>query len=166
MIISVVVVLAIADDVHIIQHFNELMRETGDRAYAFKATVADLAVPLFAASGTTALGMLSLATSDVHAVRAFGIGSAVGVMVDFVISLVFVPTLLTFVKGDVAPPPQERWLLEPMRRVAMFSTRRSRLVMGVAGVVAVLSIVGHPEAAGGYESHQLLQRRPSAARVG
>jgi predicted RND superfamily exporter protein len=142
MIISVVVVLAIADDVHIIQHFNELMRETGDRAYAFKTTVADLAVPLFAASGTTALGMLSLATSDVHAVRAFGIGCAVGVMVDFVISLVFVPMLLTFVKGDVAPPPQERWLMEPMRRVAAFSTRRSRLVMGVAGVVAVLSIAG------------------------
>ena len=118
------------------------MRETGDRAYAFKTTVADLAVPLFAASGTTALGMLSLATSDVHAVRAFGIGSAVGVMVDFVISLVFVPTLLTFVKGDAAPPPQERWLLEPMRRVALFSTRRSRLVMGVAAMVAVLSIAG------------------------
>ena len=29
-----------------------------------------------------------------------------------------------------------------MRRVAAFSTRRSRLVMGVAGVVAVLSIAG------------------------
>ena len=65
--------------------------------------------------------MLSLATSHVHAVRAFGIGAAVGVMVDFVISLVFVPTLLAFVKGDAAPPPQERWLLEPMRRVAAFS---------------------------------------------
>ena len=99
MLMPLVVVLAIADDVHIVQHYNELLRETGDREHAFKTTVADLAVPLFAASGTTALGMLSLATSDVHAVRAFGIGSAVGVMVDFAISLVFVPTLLTFVKA-------------------------------------------------------------------
>ena len=76
--------LAIADDVHIVQHYNEVMRETGDRAHAFKTTVSTSPLPLFAASGTTALGMLSLATSDVHAVRAFGIGSAVGVMVDFV----------------------------------------------------------------------------------
>lgn len=142
MIISLVVVLAIADDVHIIQHYNELLRETGDRARAFKGTIADLAVPLFAASGTTALGMMSLATSDVHAVREFGIGSAVGVMADFAISLVFVPTLLSFVKMDDAPPPQERWLLEPMRRVAAFSSSRPRLVMGVATVVAVVSIAG------------------------
>jgi len=142
MIVSVVVVLAIADDVHIIQRFNEAMRETGDRARAFKATVTELAVPLLAASGTTALGMLSLATSNVRAVREFGMGAAVGVMVDFAISLVFVPTLLTLVRGDVSPPPQERWLLGPMRRVAVFSTRRPRLVVGLAAALAVLSLAG------------------------
>ena len=43
-----------------------------------------LAAPLFGASATTALGMLSLATSDVVAVQSFGVGSAVGIMVDFV----------------------------------------------------------------------------------
>lgn len=142
MIISIVVVLAIADDVHIIQHFNEVFRATGDTAHAFKDTVTHLAVPLLAASGTTALGMLSLATSDVHAVRAFGVGAAVGVMVDFAISLVLVPTLLTLVKGDTAPPPQERWLLGPMRRVALFATRRSGLVMAASAVVAAAAIAG------------------------
>ena len=55
--------------------------------------------PLFGASATTALGMLSLATSNVMAVRSFGIGSAAGIMVDFVISIILVPTLLTFVKA-------------------------------------------------------------------
>ena len=74
----------------------------GDDEHAFKATVAHLAAPLLGASATTALGMLSLATSNVVAVRSFGIGSAVGIMVDFVISLVLVPTLLTLDEaGDV-----------------------------------------------------------------
>ena len=91
MLVPLVVVLAIADDVHIVQHYNEAVRRDGDRAAAFKATVAHLWLPLLAASGTTALGMLSLATSQVNAVETFGIGAAVGVMVDFAISLVLRP---------------------------------------------------------------------------
>lgn len=142
MLVPLIVVLAIADDVHIVQHYTEALRETGDRSYAFRATVSTLALPLFAASGTTALGMLSLATSHVHAVRAFGIGSAVGVMVDFVISLVLVPTLLTLIRVDVAPAPQERWLLGPLERVARLSCRRPGLVMIVAGLVAVAAAAG------------------------
>jgi uncharacterized protein len=142
MLVPLIVVLAIADDVHIVQHYTEALRESGDRAHAFQSTVSTLALPLFAASGTTALGMLSLATSDVHAVRAFGIGSAVGVMVDFAISLVFVPTLLTLIRVDVAPPPQERWLVGPLERVARFSCARPGLVMTVAGVAAVIAVAG------------------------
>ena len=105
MILPLIVVLAIADDVHMMQHWDE-ERRLGDNEHAFKATVAHLAAPLLGASATTALGMLSLATSNVVAVRAFGVGSAVGIMIDFVISLVLVPTLLTLGStGDVRGSP-------------------------------------------------------------
>ena len=67
MLVPLIVVLAIADDVHIMQHWDE-ERRRGDDEYAFKATVAHLAAPLLGASATTALGMLSLATSNVVAV--------------------------------------------------------------------------------------------------
>ena len=50
--------------------------------------------------------------------RSFGIGAAVGVMVDFVMSLVFVPTLLMLLKPETDVAPQERYLLAPMQRVA------------------------------------------------
>ena len=68
MLVPLVVVLAIADDVHIMQHWDEERRH-GDAEQAFKATVAHLLAPLFGASATTALGMLSLATSSVVAVQ-------------------------------------------------------------------------------------------------
>ena len=83
MLTPLVVVLAIADDVHIVQHFDHELRATGSKEHAFKSSVSHLFAPLLGASGTTALGMLSLATSDVVAVRTFGIGAAIGVMVDF-----------------------------------------------------------------------------------
>jgi uncharacterized protein len=128
MLVPLIVVLAIADDVHIMQHWDEARRH-GSAEEAFKETVAHLAAPLLGASGTTALGMASLATSHVVAVRSFGIGSAVGIMVDFMISLVFVPTALSLMKAETGETPHERYLVEPMRRIAMFSTRRPRLVV-------------------------------------
>jgi predicted RND superfamily exporter protein len=130
MLVPLIVVLAIADDVHIMQHWDEVRRHLSAEA-AFKETVAHLATPLLGASGTTALGMASLATSSVVAVRAFGIGSAVGIMVDFMISLVFVPTMLSLLKPETAETPHERYLVQPMRRIAMFSTRRPRQVLCV-----------------------------------
>src|SRR5262245_58451579 len=141
MIVPLVVVLAVADDVHIIQHYDEARRTESPEA-AFKSTVSHLIAPLLGASGTTALGMLSLATSSVVAVREFGFGSAIGVMVDFAISIVFVPTMLGWMKPEARTPPQEAWFKTPMQRVAGFSTRYARPVLAVGFVLTVLAAIG------------------------
>ena len=141
MIVPLIVVLAIADDVHIMQHWDEERRRV-DVEVAFKRTVTHLLAPLLGASATTALGMLSLATSEVVAVRTFGIGSAVGIMVDFVISLILMPTLLSLVKSENRPAPHERFLIPPLRRVALLSTRRPRLVLTASLVVGLITALG------------------------
>ncbi|MEO6212597.1 MAG: DUF1302 family protein [Vicinamibacterales bacterium] len=141
MLVPLLVVLAIADDVHIMQHWDEA-RRSGDNETAFKQTVSHLAVPLFGASATTALGMLSLATSNVVAVSSFGIGSAIGIMVDFAISIVLVPTLLTFVKPTSKVPPHEKYLVEPLQRIARLSCSRPRLVLTVSMVIGLVAALG------------------------
>jgi predicted RND superfamily exporter protein len=141
MIVPLIVVLAIADDVHIMQHWDE-ERRLADVEAAFKRTVAHLVAPLLGASATTALGMLSLATSEVVAVRTFGIGSAVGIMVDFVISLILMPTLLSLVQAEDRVAPHERFLIPPLRRVAALSTRRPRLVVTASLVVGFVTALG------------------------
>jgi predicted RND superfamily exporter protein len=141
MIVPLIVVLAIADDVHIIQHYGEARRRMSAEQ-AFRGTVSHLAAPLLGASGTTALGMLSLATSQVVAVREFGIGSAVGVMVDFAISLVVMPTALSWLKPEPERPPQETWLERPMLAIARLSTTRARTVLAVSVGIGALAAAG------------------------
>jgi len=141
MILPLIVVLAIADDVHMMQHWDE-ERRLGDNEHAFKATVAHLAAPLLGASATTALGMLSLATSNVVAVRAFGVGSAVGIMIDFVISLILVPTLLTWVRPETSEAPHERYLIEPLQRVARFSCAHPGRVVAASLLIGVVAALG------------------------
>jgi uncharacterized protein len=141
MLVPLIVVLAIADDVHIMQHWDE-ERRTHDVEEAFKRTVAHLAAPLLGASATTALGMLSLATSNVVAVRSFGVGSAVGIMVDFAISLVFVPTLLSLVKPETGEAPHERYLIGPLKAVARFSCARPKQVLIASLVIGAIAAGG------------------------
>ncbi len=141
MLVPLVVVLAIADDVHIMQRWDEARRHH-DNENAFKETVAHLATPLFGASATTALGMLSLATSNVVAVRAFGIGSAVGIMVDFVISLVLVPTLLTYARSSSKVPPHEVYLVGPLRRIARLACAHPARVLSVSVVIGAVLALG------------------------
>ncbi len=137
-----IMVLAVADDVHIVQHFTHELRDTASRQQAFLSSVQHLWLPLFGASFTTALGLFSLATSNVASVRSFGIGAGVGVMIDFLMSLVFVPFLLTLVPPDTAPPPQERWLIGPMRAIAQFSIRRAKPVLVTLMAASLVAIVG------------------------
>jgi predicted RND superfamily exporter protein len=141
MIVPLIVVLAIADDVHIVQHYDEHRRRRSAKD-AFISTVSHLFVPLLGASGTTALGMLSLATSEIRAVREFGMGSAVGVMVDFVISVVLMPTVLGWLKPETAPPPQESWFKTPLLAVARLSTRHYRRVLAVVAILAIVAAIG------------------------
>jgi hypothetical protein len=143
MIVPLIVVLAIADDVHIMQHFEHERRRAGPKE-AFERTVTHLFAPLLGASGTTALGMLSLATSQVVAVRDFGIGSAVGIMVDFVLSIVLVPVMLTWVEPERGVAPHEAWLMSPMRRIARLSSARPRAVVAVSAVILVGAAAGIP----------------------
>jgi hypothetical protein len=80
----------------------------------------------------------------VMAVRSFGIGSAVGIMVDFVISIILVPTLLTFIKAPAVAvaPPHERYLIEPLRRVARLSCAHPARVLTVALLIAGVAAAG------------------------
>ena len=141
MLVPLVGVLAIADDVHIIQRWDEVRRSMTNED-AFKATVSHLATPLFGASVTTALGMLSLATSNVVAVQSFGIGAAVGIMVDFAVSIVLMPTLLTLVKPSAVMPPNEKYFAGPLLRIARLGCRYPARVFAVSLAIALVAALG------------------------
>ena len=157
MIVPLVLVLAIADDVHIIQHYGEERRH-GTAEQAFKSTVSHLVAPLLGASGTTALGMASLAMSNVVAVREFGLGSAVGVMVDFAISIVLdADDARLAASRKPTPAPQETWLRKPMRWLASFTTRRPRAWFWWSLAIVTVGDRRPVAAARRHEPHQFLQ---------
>jgi predicted RND superfamily exporter protein len=142
MLFPLIVVLAIADDVHIMQHWDE-ERPPQSAEEAFKATVAHLATPLLRRQRDDRARACRRSPTEQRRRRpVVRRRVAVGIMVDFMISLVFVPTLLSLMKPEVKEPVHERYLVSSLRRIAVFSTSRPRLVLAVTVALALVAAIG------------------------
>ena len=108
LLIPLILILSIADSIHIIQFFDEIKKDLNKKA-AFIRTVEYIAIPCFLTSITTACGLLSLTVSRIDAVKHFGIGSAAGVMFAFLISIILVPGLLTLLPSRPIAKRSKGW---------------------------------------------------------
>lgn len=94
MLIPLLIILSIADSIHIMEYFDEAKRENNKKE-AFINTIKFITVPCFLTSITTAFGLISLSATSIVGVKRFGIGSAAGIMFAFVVTIIVIPLLLT-----------------------------------------------------------------------
>ena len=63
-------------------------------------------------------------------------------MVDFAISIVLMPTLLTLVKPETSEAPHERYFIAPLRAIARFSCARPARVLAVTIALSIVAALG------------------------
>lgn len=90
---ALVYVLAISGAIHLINYYHHAL-PTGGSAAAPGMAIAMGSKPALLCSVTTALGLLSLCTSDLVPIRKFGLYSAIGVMQILVVLFLFLPAAL------------------------------------------------------------------------
>ena len=91
---SLVYVATTSGAIHLANYYRDQIAETGETFGAVDRSVHHALLPLSLATGTTAIGLATLAVSELIPIRMFGIFSAAGVCVSFVILLTFMPALL------------------------------------------------------------------------
>ncbi len=141
MLIPLIVILSISDSIHILEYNDELTRSVTDRGERYIATLSYITAPCFATSMTTALGLLSLVTSRVPAVKSFGLGASLGIMSAFVISIVFVPFFLSVAPSSKRRARRSVWL-GPLMVLHRFNHRHARPLFIGMSVLILLSING------------------------
>jgi len=127
MLVPIVTVLSIADSVHIMMYFEEV-KDNSSKKMAFIRTVKYIAIPCFVTSITTAFGLFSLSVSRVGAVKYFGIGSAAGIMFAFIISIVSVPFMLSFLNTHQKCKYPLKWDTL-LNGISTFNKRRYRYII-------------------------------------
>ncbi|MFM8634796.1 MAG: efflux RND transporter permease subunit [Planctomycetia bacterium] len=91
---SLVYVATTSGAIHLANYYRDQLAETGVRDGAAGRAVHHALLPLSLATGTTAVGLATLAVSELVPIRMFGIFSAAGVCVSFLILITFMPAAL------------------------------------------------------------------------
>ena len=145
MIIPLVLVLSIADCVHIIKYFDEIRKDYYKKDYSkkdvFIRTVKYITIPCFNTSITTAFGLLSLSISRIDAVKHFGISSAAGIMFAFIISIIVVPSLLILLPANQKVESFRGWG-RLLSNISNFNEKRVKYVLVTVLLIFIVSILG------------------------
>ena len=91
---SLVYVATTSGAIHLANYYRDQLAETGVLKGAAGASVRHALLPLSLATGTTAVGLATLAVSVLVPIKMFGIFSAIGVVVSFVILITLMPACL------------------------------------------------------------------------
>lgn len=90
---SLVYVLAISGAVHIINYYKDALKRNGHSGAA-ESAISHGWKPALLCSVTTALGLISLYSSNLVPIRKFGLFSALGVLITFVVLFAYLPAAL------------------------------------------------------------------------
>ena len=122
-----VIVMGAADGLHYSSHFMDNMKKYSDRRQLTVETMGMVGMPIFLTTITTMAGFASLTWTEVVPMRQMGIFVSLGIGYAGVLSLFFLPALLSRVKLPPTPPvAQEGRLAGLLQRSRPASHRQGR----------------------------------------
>ena len=95
---SIMFVVAMSDVVHILTRYIEELRAGLPRLEALKTTLREVGLATFLTSLTTAVGFLTLFTASIRPIREFGLYTAIGVFVAFLLAFSLLPAILILIE--------------------------------------------------------------------
>jgi hypothetical protein len=170
---SLVYVLGMSGAIHIVNYYREEVRERGQCGAAGRA-LRHAILPCTLASVTTAIGLISLLTSNLAPISNFGLYSAIGVLLTLAILFSYLPAALqTFapevygaaperVGGELVAARRTIWLADRWANVGRWITRHHALVSATFLLLMLVAAVGLREIK---TSVQLLKLFDADARI-
>jgi len=143
---NLILIVGIADAIHVLSHYREVASHCPEKREAVARTLLTMIPACFLTSFTTAVGFASLATTNVHIVQEFGVITAIGILIAYLISINFLPSAL-----DNLPPLRGGRALDNfsqqfsdrlMDGIARVSEKRRWTVFAVTGAIVLFSVVG------------------------
>ncbi len=147
MIPVMLIAIGVADGIHLYSHLQLYLRQHpgASKREAASDMIHHMWKPVAITSVTTAVGFISLLTSQVYPIKYFGIFTAFGVLMAMVFSLVLIPAgIMIFGLPKVKKSAREVLTRESSLawRFAAGVLKRKRLSIIITAVVIVLSLAG------------------------
>ena len=124
---ALIFVLGVSGSIHIVNYYRKASAK-GAKHHSALVAIRDGSFPVLLSSLTTAIGLMSLASSQIKPIQHFGIYSAVGVLVSVPIILLALPATLHLFKGRISRRFSSKGDLEKRERVTGVSRSMSILI--------------------------------------
>jgi predicted RND superfamily exporter protein len=134
------ITIGLGDAVHLLMRYREELVRTSDRVEAVASTARAMLWACFLTSATTAIGFGSLVFSQTAVMQRFGLVAALGVMVAYAVTVLFLPASLPSHRMAPActPGPAASWLRRVVEAAASAVLARPLAVV----TVALLALAG------------------------
>jgi predicted RND superfamily exporter protein len=136
-------VVGTSDIIHIFSRYLEELRKGTPKTSALKISVREIGIATLLTSTTTAIGFLTLYSNPIEPVKTFGLISAVGVGVAYILTILFFPLILYF-----APVPkraligvQNLWWNQKLEILSNYVSNNYRTILLGFGIVILLSLL-------------------------
>jgi len=141
LITPVVLVVSVAGSIHFLNHYLGARAEGLWREPALERAFRVTRVPCFNAAFTTAIGFGSLLVLPIPAIRDFGMFTAAGVMISYLLTMALTPLLISLLP-DFPPRVTRKFKSGPIERALRATIRITcrHPLLATAAAVAVLTV--------------------------
>lgn len=130
--------VGIADSIHIMSKYNDESLHGTDHQTAIERSMVTLGVATLMTSVTTAIGFATLMTSDVLPMRNFGLYTAIGVLLAFVITILALPALLKVTGRTMGEHPSKQKI---HLKLGSFLTAMEKMVFSHHKSIVTISLL-------------------------
>ncbi len=141
---TILFVVGTSDAIHLTNRYLTELRSGATKETAIRNTLKEIGFATFLTSFTTAVGFLTLMFSPIEPVQNFGLYAAVGVLIAYVVTILFLPAVFVLMK-----PPKiinfkqtdNRWKTI-LNRLFTSILHHKKIIVGVTVFLMLLSFLG------------------------
>lgn len=141
----IIVVIGIPNCVYLLNKYHQEYAQHGDKMLALNSMTRRIGVVTLMTNFTTAIGFLVLLIVDIVVLREFGIVAGVNIMSTFVVSIIFIPVVFSYL-----PPPSPRHLrhleFKPLSKllygIDLLVHRHKSLIFAFTILLVAVSVFG------------------------
>jgi uncharacterized protein len=148
--------IAVLDSIHILSEFFDRYQETKDRRKTITHVVESLFTPMLYTSLTSAAGFVSLALTPIPPVQVFGIFVAIGILLAWLLTMLFIPAYVMFIpqrrlanfgavhgeEEEDGDPGAKTLLGRFLAGAGAFTWSYGKVVLGIAALCIAVAIYG------------------------
>jgi hypothetical protein len=142
--------IAVVDSIHILSEFFDLYTKQKGRVATTKEVMGHLFTPMLYTSLTSAAGFISLSLTPIPPVQVFGIFVAVGIMLAWLFTVMFIPAYIMLISEkslenfghEAVREEKQNRLTKLLKKTGTFTYARAKLILVIISLMMIIAIYG------------------------